>query len=48
MLPDGRKAASPKATPQPRKDFLPRNELDLSALNLADAALESNAAEAPP
>src|SRR6266852_4229764 len=40
MLPDGRKAASPKATSQPRKDFLPRNELDLPALNLADAALD--------
>src|SRR5436853_601058 len=40
MLPDGRKAASPKATSQPRKDFLPRNKLDLSALNLADAALD--------
>ena len=33
MLPDGIKAASPKAKSQPRKDFLARNELDLSALN---------------
>jgi hypothetical protein len=38
--PDGRKAASPKATSQPRKDFLSWDELDLSALNLADAALD--------
>jgi len=38
MLPDGIKAASPKAKSQPRKDFLARNELDLSAINLADAA----------